>query len=313
MIPHIFVGGDNLSCDVCLSEQLLNMEKIYDATMTLNGKKIDAAEMDFVGLNMSEKYNTPFEFKVYFQPIDLCEKSDIDHKIIKSIFDKNMVKYKCRAQSSSISRCYVTLKNRTLTNMESLYKDLQDFSSCVKEHMLQYPLLYSLEESVIKKTSPILHMVGIKSGLQNESIVNLEWLLRDIIDDKSNHYSYNDEHYLNYISNTEIPEFKELVKYIRQNYNFWLRENMLHLWILAIDLSLDGRCKHKIYLKLNKDLDFFDVHLTLNHFCQWEDNRLNIVENFFRSHVELKLYGFALCLDSVGEKSINYYFVSNDD
>lgn len=307
------VGGDGLNYDMDLSEQLLNMEKIYDTTTTLHGKKIDITKIDFVGLNVPEKYDTPFEFKLYFQPIDSCEKSDMDHQIIKSIFDKRMVRCKCCAQSSLKSRCYITLKNRTLTNMEHLYRDLRNFNSCMKEHMLHYPLLYSLEESVVKKTSPILHMIGIKSDSQSKSIVNLEWLLRDIIDDKSNQYSYNDEYYLNYISSTKILEFKKLVNYIRENYDFWLRENMLHLWIMAIDLFANGRCKHKIYLKLNKDLDFFDVHLSLKRFCQCENNRLDVVENFFRNHGELKLYGFALCLDSFGEKSINYYFVSNDD
>ena len=41
-------------------------------------------------------------------------------------------------------------------------------------------------------------------------------------------------------------------------------------------------------------------------------SRLESISDFLRIHTELKLYGFALCLSSIDEKSINYYFVSNN-
>lgn len=295
------------------SQGLEDIENLYKTITTLNGEKLDIAKVDFVGLNISEKNDLPFEFKIYFQPIDAYQKSDNNHPIINSIYDKNMARYECCVQSSSVSRYYITLKNRTLANMICIYEDLQSFSPCLKKHMQQYPLLYSLEESIVNRNIPPLHMIGIKSGLSNSNAVNLEWLLSRTVDNRNNQHIHGYEYYLNNICNNKIPEFIELVDFIREKYLLWLKKSMLQLWIVAVDIFPDGRCKYKIYLKLNKNLNFFNVHTSLMNFCQCGKTRLDVVDTFFRNHDEMKLYGFALCLDTLGEKSINYYFVSTND
>ena len=39
----------------------------------------------------------------------------------------------------------------------------------------------------------------------------------------------------------------------------------------------------------------------------------NLIDKFIKQHLELKLYGFAVCVDDDGKKSINMYFISRED
>ena len=39
----------------------------------------------------------------------------------------------------------------------------------------------------------------------------------------------------------------------------------------------------------------------------------NLIDDFIRRHSELKLYGFAICIDTDDKKSINMYFVSREN
>ena len=125
--------------------------------------------------------------------------------------------------------------------------------------MVQYPSLFSVVDSIVYKKAPLLHMVGVKRNFQSEDIFNLEWLLRDVADDECVHYAYNDKYYLYYMEKMGILEFSSLIEFIRSHLIEKLKNEILHLWLMAIDYFPDGRKKYKLYLKGNPYGENFDL------------------------------------------------------
>jgi len=287
------------------------LEKMYSNILYSKNKKISIDEIDFLGLNIIDQIDNPFEFKVYFQPEDLCVKSDKDHKVIQSAFEKNMVKCRCYVKSSLMSRDYIVLKNKSEDNMRYLYENLCKSNIYLKYDFYKFPMLFPFKDLITNKTI-LLHMIGIKSDGLSGNIINLEWLLRDVFDEECNKYNYNDKYFLNYINDTKILEFNTLLQIIKLYWKNKINEGVVHLWLMAIDYFSNGRKKYKLYLKGNNYLNMSDVYISLTIFFEKNPNIVNAVKKFLSYHTELQLYGLALCIDSTGKKSVNYYFVSTE-
>ena len=302
-------GGINLNS----KEMSTNLERIYQNLINCN-RAIDLINsIDFLGINVSETGEKPYEFKIYYEPEDHTRKSVTDHEIIGFAIDRDMVRCRCEVQGASLTRDYIALKNRSVINMKDLYQILQTYSPYINSDMIRYHNLFSITDSVIYKKAPLLHMIGVKTSSRFRSIFNLEWLLRDELDDECIRYKYNDMYYFRYIKKICISEFDSLVEFILLHWKEKIKKEILHLWLMAIDYFPDGRKKYKLYLKDNFCSETLNLQCGFSDFFSKNTSRVESVFKSLHFHTELKPYGFALCLSSMGERSINFYLVSADE
>ena len=155
--------------------------------------------------------------------------------------------------------------------------------------------------------------IKIKNNNKYGTAINMEWLLRDYLDDERKIYVYNDRYYKDYILNLESPQFSELINFIQEDYGDAINLGKMHLWLMAIDYFPDYKSKYKIYLKMD-EYNLSILRLVRKYFgSQYGFSLSDSIDEFIKRHSELKLYGFAICVDDKGKKSINMYFVSREE
>ena len=292
------------------SDMVIKLEQIYNKLLNDNGIEKDISNIDSLGINVSEYQNDfPFELKVYYQPEEDIEKKENDPELIQFVFDKKMVKYRCVVKGTELQRNYVVLDNQTYLNMKGFSEKIKKIFPDLQEDIGKIPALIPEKE---KKYLPI-HILGVKNNNKYGTAINMEWLLRDYLDDERKIYVYNDRYYKDYILNLESPQFSELINFIQEDYGDAINLGKMHLWLMAIDYFPDYKSKYKIYLKMD-EYNLSILRLVRKYFgSQYGFSLSDSIDEFIKRHSELKLYGFAICVDDKGKKSINMYFVSREE
>lgn len=228
---------------------VIKLEQIYNKLLNDNGIEKDISNIDSLGINISEYQNDfPFELKVYYQPEEDIEKKENDPELIQFVFDKKMVKYRCVVKGTELQRNYVVLDNQTYLNMKGFSEKIKKIFPDLQEDIGKIPALIPEKE---KKYLPI-HILGVKNNNKYGTAINMEWLLRDYLDDERKIYVYNDRYYKDYILNLESPQFSELINFIQEDYGDAINLGKMHLWLMAIDYFPDYKSKYKIYLKMDE-------------------------------------------------------------
>ena len=297
------------------SQNLLCLEELYQNTLkdcfpNSESPIRSISNIDFWGLNVSESAPAPYECKIYYQAEETITLDPTDHDLIRFAFIHNMIRCRCRVKGTELSRGYIALKNRSAQNMELLFQVLQDNSIHIQNDMIWHPKLFSFSGCAETVNTPPLHMIGVKSSTESANIFNLEWMLRDVSGDKQ---EYNDKYYLSYIKSIRILEFSKLIDFAQSHWECKIRSSLLHLWLMAIDYFPNGDKKYKLYFKGDYCQSLSELQEDFCDFFPKDISLLKSVSQFLSHHKELTLYGFALCLSSVGERSINYYFISTND
>lgn len=285
------------------------LEEMYSNILKENEICADLSNIDFLGINIKEKStDLPFEFKVYYEPDEKPIIKNSDHQLIRFAFNNDMVKYRCVVKGTQVSRSYVVLKkniglkkfdfsNILVSLFPNMYNEVENISSLVEGNDLKY--------------LPI-HILGVKTDNQYRTGINLEWMLRDYIEDENNSYKYNDSYYCNYILNLKSKHFSYLVNFIKEIYGNVIESGKMHLWLMAIDYFPNFNCIYKLYVKLDGG-NLYIAKLIAKYFAnQYAITLADSINKFLKLHLELKLYGFAIGIDSMGQKSINLYFISAD-
>ena len=298
-----------------LNQNLLCLENMYQNTLKDHfpdsERRIHSiSNIDFWGLNVSESSPAPYESKIYYQAEEAITLEPTDHDLIRFAFIQNIIRCLCRIKGTRLSRGYIALKNRSAQNMNLLFQVLQDNSSYIQSDILQYPQLFSFLDCTATVKTPLLHMIGVKSFAGLANIFNLEWMLRDV---SGNKQKYDDMYYFSYIKGISIPEFSKLIDFAQSHWERKIKSSLLHLWLMAIDYFPNGDKKFKLYFKGCYCQCLSKLQDALYDFCPKGISRIRTISQFLSNHKELTLYGFALCLSSTGERSINYYFISTDD
>lgn len=291
------------------SDMVIMLEQVYNKLLNDNGIEKDISNIDSLGINVSEyQKDFPFELKAYYQPEDDIEKKENDPELIQFMFDKKMVKYRCAVKGTKLQRNYVVLDNQTYSNMKKVSEEIKKIFPNLQEDIGKIPVLIPEKE---KKHLPI-HILGVKNNKYGTAI-NIEWLLRDYLDDERKIYVYNDMYYRDYILNLKSPQFSKLMNFIQEDYGDAINWGKMHLWLMAIDYFPDYKSKYKIYLKMD-GYNLSISRLVRKYFgSQYGFVLANSIDEFIKQHPELKLYGFAVCVDDKGKKSINMYFISREE
>lgn len=291
------------------SDMVIELEQIYNKLLNDNGIEKDISNIDSLGINVFEyQKDFPFEVKVYYQPEDDIEKKENDPELIQFVFDKKMVKYRCAVKGTKLQRNYVVLDNQTYSNMKKVSEKIKKIFPNLHEDIGKIPALIPEKE---KKYLPI-HILGVKNNKYGTAI-NMEWLLRDYLDDERKIYVYNDMYYKDYILNLKSPQFSKLMNFIQEDYGDAINWGKMHLWLMAIDYFPHYKSKYKIYLKMDR-YNLSISRLVRKYFgSQYGFVLANSIDEFIKQHPELKLYGLALCVDDKGKKSINMYFISREE
>lgn len=283
------------------------LEDMYSNILKENEICIDISNIDFLGINIKEQQTDfPFEFKVYYEPDEKPIIKDNDHQLIRFAFKNDMVKYRCVVKGTQVSRSYVVLKKNINLNMFNFLNKLVSLFPNMNKEVENIP---SLIEGNDLKYLPI-HILGVKTDNQYRTAINLEWMLRDYVE--NNNYKYNDSYYLAYILNLKSKYFSYLVNFIKEIYGKVIESGKMHLWLMAIDYFPNYNCIYKLYVKLD-GYNIYIAKLIEKYFAkQYNLTLVDSIKKFLKLHSELKLYGFAIGIDSKGQKSINIYFVSAD-
>lgn len=291
------------------SDMVVKLEQVYNKLLNDNGIEKDISNIDSLGINVSEyQKDFPFELKVYYQPEENIETKEKDPELIQFVLDKKMVKYRCVVKGTKLQRNYVVLDNQTYSNMKGFSEKIINIFPDLQDDLGKIPALIPEKE---KKYLPI-HILGVKNNKYGTAI-NMEWLLRDYLDDERKIYVYNDIYYKDYILNLKSPQFSELINFIQEVYADAINLRKMHLWLMAIDYFPDYKSKYKIYLKID-GYNLSILHLVRKYFGSQYGFVLSVsIDEFIKQHLELKLYGFAICVDDKGKKSINMYFVSREE
>ena len=161
---------------------VIKLEQIYNKLLNDNGIEKDISNIDSLGINVSEYQNDfPFELKVYYQPEEDIEKKENDPELIQFVFDKKMVKYRCVVKGTELQRNYVVLDNQTYLNMKGFSEKIKKIFPHLQEDIGKIPALIPEKE---KKYLPI-HILGVKNNNKYGTAINMEWLLRDYLDDEN--------------------------------------------------------------------------------------------------------------------------------
>lgn len=287
----------------------MKLEQLYNKLLDDNEIEIDISNIDSLGVNVSEQQEDfPFELKVYYQPEENIEKRVDDPELIQFAFDNNMVKYRCTVKGTQLQRNYVVLKNQAYSNMSMFSEKLQQLFPNIRREVGEIPALVPEKN---KKYLPI-HILGVK---QNErgTALNIEWLLRDYLDNEDITYEYNDSYYTDYILNLKSPQFNSLMRFVQEMYGDAIDLGKMHLWFIAVDYFPGYKSKFKLYLKMDEyDVSIPDI---VSEYIGGQNGLVlsNSIGEFIQRHLELKLYGFAICIDTDGKKTINLYFISREN
>lgn len=292
------------------------LEKLYRRVMTEDAEIITPKNVDFVGININPRNGT-YEFKRYDPPEVLPFTFVRGETVVEQAMEMGIVRCICRVNGTSGARTYFSLKNRTDQNMERLIRLLADRYAHIRNNVAEIELLSAMKVTDAKTSSyESMHMLGIKSASQMDGIVGVEWMLRKLPDPDAPGacYRFDDAYFVSYIDNVGGASFRNLLYYIQKEKLISTCDDGLglHLWLAAVDYYPDGSKKYKLYMKGEGLLDISKVSKSFCNICPSVEPYVSSVLRFLRSHTDLELYGFAICIDTNQCLSFNYYFIAEN-
>lgn len=275
-----------------------------------NSKNPDYVE--YLGINFSDDLSALPVFKAYYTTEKSMERIP---SLLTPLVRRDMLRALNRIDdtvSTGCLRCEAGLQKRTDRNMEFLYQWIFAIFPEAWEYRDEIRQLCRIRcTSMDNYRYAALYFVGIIadiSGCDASAIraVKLHYLLRECADPDriGKNYTVNSENYLKLLSSLRIPELRDVSLFVRE----MLEKIPGELWIAAADYYKYGFSKYKIYLKKFPDTiykylteKFYDTGCTalaeqIRAYVQWAD-----------LHPELDRYGIAICRDSRGVWSVNFY------
>lgn len=116
-----------------------------------------------------------------------------------------------------------------------------------------------------------------------------------------------DSYYLEFLENTKIPEFQKLVPIVRS-----INERCQgHLWMVGVDYFEFLPTKYKIYMKTKGSACYAALRAGIKEVGIpqaeiWQEE-LETLECWQTEQEELVLDGIAVCVDTKGQWSFNFY------
>lgn len=268
-------------------------------------ENINFESTDFFGINIDTDAEKDFAFKIYYKNTyskELYEKNP-DSPLLNWLYERDMIRFLTIVHDQNndkLTRCDIGLKRRNNTNMKELFEWLNNNVSFFKKYKKEI-----VEFSKMKNTHAedsefnSLYFLGYVTD-ENYEIKTLKchWFNRIT---EGNKDIFCDKHYLEYLQNCDIKEFKELVPYAKTI----LQNCDTHLWMEGIDYNENYSQKHKIYFQFPQN--------TYNGLIKTFENeilteKLEKIRTWNEIHKEFSCDGFAIGKTHDGTMTLNLYF-----
>lgn len=266
---------------------------------------------EYVGINVSLKEGGPkVDYKIYYNT-----KASLDehHPVVDHLKDRQMLRAVTRIHDTVFGPCErfdLGLAKRTPENMSYFLNYMAEKSSVMRENLEEIKKLNQMKISNRPEDAQAaLYFFGFLEEQGKIEAVKTHFLTRfcadvDRIDTEDR---YEDEYYLEFLESTELPAFQELVPLIRGI----RRKCQAHLWMVGVDYFEALPTKYKIYIKL-KGLDGYMAlreaikEAGIEQSDKWTE-LLEELECWQGGHEELLMDGVAICVDTKGHRSLNFY------
>ena len=265
--------------------------------------------VDYLGVNISSPYDNIYQYKIYYTS---KASSHLQHEIVDYLNRQEMIRHITCIDDSEVKnqfRVDIGLKNRNVSNIKTLFDLIDEKTGYFEQNkslildlskmQITHDISYSYASMYFWG---FIERQGVISSLKFH-FLNRQCDNPDII---GKNFHYNDQYYLDYINNIDVPYFKNVLALVR----FILNNTEGHLWMTGVDCEITGNDKYKIYVKSSTTNTF--THLI--NYCKknrlWSGLvvRLISISKWYSTQNELVLDGFAACENVEGTKSINFYF-----
>lgn len=287
------------------------LDLLYDKYINKERIDITSETVDFIGINYAINTNN-YTFKTYYFPNSCINSSPkTSNSIISYTTNNKMNRFYWQVRDSLVIREYISLFNRTNINICNLINFMAQRYTFINENLSEINELSKM--NITNNTNynySSLYIIGFKESFNEEDseVVGIEWLTRKCPDpdDIGYEYFYDDKYFANYLKKLNIKAFLFILDKLSVFIN-----NDLHFWVFAIDYSKKKK-KYKIYLKGQSCKSLMPGNEILkNLFPDIYANIIAELDQFYIIHKELYLYGFALCIDTNENWSVNFYFKLN--
>ena len=284
------------------------LERGYNAFSRSHPDMLDCSKSDFTGIQFSESAGEPL-FRVYYkynhntnerpdflEPFHLRNMIRMTEKIADSI-EGNVVQYE------------VGLKNRTLHNMRWAYHWLEEHMPWIGSHYKEICRMKQIKVSDVGDyglAALFFLGIGMKADTSDICSLKLYYLTRKCPDPERIEYEYraDNEAYLLQIRKMRIPKLEIIASFLEEA----LDRVSYEMWMTGADYHKSGKAKYKIYIKMN---GLPGYRALINGFekngCSNLSRQLGEYLEWITKHLELKLYGVAVCLTDADEWSVNFY------
>ena len=268
-------------------------------------------QIDFVGINITDKEQTSVDFKCYLKPVYDTDKLPV---LSRFFSEQNCFYYATPICRKHEMQTDIRLSNRTNENMKKIFSYLTALSptfSVYEEEVRQFASLPICTQEAYRMAA--LYYLCIVEQNHKPTMYKFHYLTRycHAPDYISEQYQFRDDMYISLLSEFQIPEMQKCVSVIEKCYTSFPS----HLWMAGSDYGLtDGiHRKYKLYLKCDTVssetvLQKLSRILYENHH-DYFSRILSEMKLFFQAHQELTLYGFGVCCDEQMHLSLNFYLI----
>lgn len=288
-----------------LEQQFQKFQKVHEEASY-------SSFVEYLGINFSESTVVCPVYKAYYTTTQSMKK---EIRLLQPLFEQDMIHALNLIDdtvNSGFVRYEIGLGKRTDDNMaflkqwvkglypeiEAHHQEIESFFAlkCTQKEGYQYAALY------------FLGLIAESDSVQKPLIkaVKLHFLLRMCSnpDQIGKSFIVNTSGYLEELSNLGIEQIAELVMFLK----VLSETSEFELWMAAVDYYRDGLTKYKLYIKkFSKRIytGLFERFTALG--CMNLAEQLHTYSQWLKFHPELEQYGLAICLDSYGVWSVNFY------
>ena len=285
------------------------INELFYETLRKNSSLFNQNQIDFIGINIDS--NGIIECKIYPTPEETVISTELS-PFEKSIFDKNMLRCMCHAYSVNGIRSYIALKNKGQDNVLWLINSIKKENPFIDvNELINLSSIRVNDDPYLCYSS--IHMIGQKSIRENDRIINVEWMTRYMSNpnEPSTGYTYKDILYLNYIDSLNIEPLSKLCSLSRNSFSSLIKNNKLHLWLVAADYYPAGDKKYKVYYKTDQMCTKELIAAIIKLLPSAKKSLYEMID-FMNCHGNTSIYGFAIGINNSNTISLNVYLITNE-
>lgn len=198
-----------------------------------------ARDLDAVGINFYPAERA-FQVKIYEPPQENTPVRETDAPLLRWPRLRDMIRCRTHGASTSDSRDYIALKNRSDENMTALFLALEAWHPGVSAIRNSLRTLSTLPVTdAPDQRFAALSTIALKQKPGQMPTLNLEWLLRRLPDpdQPGQDFRYDDATYLSALAAARSTPLVPLADALQRHWFAYEKSRALHLWLLLPSIS----------------------------------------------------------------------------